>query len=76
MALAQGILPLLLLSTARVSVVAYTPHGFGCLTPETSGFPFCDTKLSIEERVSSLVSLLTTEEKIGLTGAAFGDSCS
>ena len=65
----------LFISIAHVSV-AYSPHGFGCLTPETSSFQFCDTKLSIEERVKSLVSLLTTEEKIGLTGAAFGDSCS
>ena len=70
-AAAAALLLLLLLSPTA----AYSPHGFGCLTPETSSYAFCNTALPVAARVASLVSLLTTEEKIGLTGAAFGDSC-
>ena len=56
--------------------VQYTPHGFGCLDGPLVGLPTCDPSLPIETRVSNLISLLTTEEKIGLTGSFTGDLCS
>lgn len=36
----------------------------------------CNTALPIVDRVNNLISLLTTEEKIGLTGSFNGDLCS
>jgi hypothetical protein len=59
-----------------VAAVQYTPHGFGCLDDLTSGLPMCNTALPISQRVANLLSLLTTEEKIGLTGSFNGDLCS
>lgn len=56
--------------------VQYTPHGFGCLDGPTVGLPMCDPALPTAARVANLVSLLTTEEKIGLTGSFNGDLCS
>ena len=34
-----------------------------CSTPTTDKFPFCDTSLSVDDRVANLISLLTNEEK-------------
>lgn len=57
--------------------VQYTPHGFACLDGDpTVGLPMCNPSLPVEDRVANLVSLLTTEEKIGLTGSFNGDLCS
>ena len=41
-------------------------HAWGCLPGNISaGFPFCDPKLPIAERVADLVSRLSLDEKIG-----------
>ena len=36
-----------------------------CSTPDTQKFPFCNTKLTIDQRVQNLVSLLLPAEKPG-----------
>ena len=47
---------------AAVSTVESTiPRA--CSTPEHSSYPFCDSKLSMEDRVNDLISRLTLEEK-------------
>jgi beta-glucosidase-like glycosyl hydrolase len=53
-------LPLTILALAHVGH-ATIPRA--CSTPEHSGYPFCDTKLSFEERVDDLVGRLTLTEK-------------
>jgi beta-D-xylosidase 4 len=44
------------------------PRGHACLPPNGQ-WPFCNTSLSVEERVAWLLSNLTTLEKLGLIGA-------
>ena len=41
-------------------------HAHACLPPN-DGFPFCDTKLAIYDRVFDLVSRLTLAEKVAMT---------
>jgi beta-glucosidase-like glycosyl hydrolase len=55
---------------------ARAPHGFACLTPATAGRVFCDARAPLAARVADLVGALTPAEKIGLLGAAGGDTCS
>ena len=70
-------LRLLALSCAGTALaVQYVPHGFGCIDGPTVTLPMCNTALPIADRVNNLISLLTTEEKIGLTGSFNGDLCS
>ena len=45
------------------------PTSHGCIDRAVRGLPFCDPTLSLAERVADLVSRLTLDEKIGLTGA-------
>ncbi len=52
---------LLLLSAIQASAQPPVP---GCNTPETQALPFCDTSLSLEDRVNNLISLLMPEEKV------------
>lgn len=43
----------------------YQPHhGHGCMDDTTKAFPFCDTTLSIADRVVDLVSRMTLAQKI------------
>ena len=51
------------------------PHGFACLTPATASRAFCDASAPLAARVADLLAALTTAEKIGLLGAAGGDTC-
>jgi beta-D-xylosidase 4 len=45
-------------------------HAWGCLPNNVSAhLPFCDSKLSTDERLTDLISRLTLEEKIGLLSA-------
>lgn len=48
--------------------VASQPSGHACLGGNSS-WPFCNTALSIEDRVEWLIQNLTTQEKLGLIGA-------
>lgn len=67
------LLPLLPLSGRAVQ---YTPHGFGCLVPETAARLFCNASAPLDARIADLISSLTLTEKVGLMGAAGGDPCS
>ena len=51
----------LLFSATQASAQPPVP---GCNTPETQALPFCDTSLSLEDRVNNLISLLMPEEKV------------
>jgi len=53
----------------------YTPAGFGCVDPASQKLPFCDTSKSVDERVDSLVGMLTEEEMVSLSGSYGGDLC-
>ena len=65
---------LALASTALA--VQYTPHGFGCQVPATASRIFCDPAQPLAARQADFLAGLTLAEKILITGAAFGDSCS
>ena len=69
-------LRLLALLASSASAVQYSPHGQGCVDASTQSLPFCDPRLPRAARVADLVGRLTLDEKIGLTGSAFGDMCS
>lgn len=54
------------------------PNSHACLTPATRVLPFCNASLPAEARVADLISRLTLQEKIALTGSGHwpsGDSC-
>ena len=67
---------LLLALTAPAAATQYLPHGFGCQIPATASRTFCDPAAPIAARLADFLQGLTLAEKILLTGAAFGDSCS
>ena len=69
-------LRLLALLASSASAVQYSPHGQGCVDASTQSLPFCDPRLPRAARVADLVGRLTLDEKIGLTGSAYGDMCS
>ncbi|PKU69030.1 probable beta-D-xylosidase 6 [Dendrobium catenatum] len=57
-------LPLLLLLLFAVLPAAVANRDFPCKPPHFNSFPFCNTSLPIADRVRSLISLLTLQEKI------------
>ncbi len=56
---------------------ALTPTYHGCVTEKAKTFKYCDTSLSYEERLESLISELTLEEKVNLIApdSALGSTC-
>lgn len=67
---------LLAVSSCASAAVQYQPHGQGCTDAATRALPYCDTRLPLAARVADLVGRLQLDEKIGLTGSAYGDMCS
>ena len=59
---------LLLLGTAATS--AFVPNFHGCVSVNSTGLPYCNSKLSIDSRLEDLVGRLTLEEKVGLISPA------
>lgn len=53
---------------AAISAVVAVPSGHACLPPNDA-WPFCNTSMSVAERVAWLVKNLTLPEKLGLIGA-------
>ena len=45
------------------------PWGHACLDPIQRALPYCDPTLSVTQRVADLLSRLTTDEKVSLTGS-------
>lgn len=58
-------LPLVLAAACGLAL-ATTP-AVDCTSAPQSGFPFCNTALPVDARVSDLISRLTIEEKINQT---------
>ena len=56
---------LLLFSLGLVSADTYTPNYQACLPPHDN-YTFCNTALSVDERVDALIKLLTRAEKIAM----------
>ena len=56
---------------------ALLPNYHGCATPLAKSFAYCNVSLSYDERVDSLLALLTLEEKIGLIAPdpSLGGTC-
>jgi beta-glucosidase len=57
-----------LIGTAAAA--ATVPNFHGCVSPNATGLPYCDAKLSIDARLEDLVKRLTLDEKIGLISPA------
>lgn len=52
------------------------PSAHGCLDPSVRALPFCDAAQPVAARVADLLSRLTLQEKIGLTGSGpYSDTC-
>ena len=73
--LLTGISLLLLISTPPANSLIPTYHG--CITSKAKSYKYCDTTLSNEERIDSLISELTLEEKVNLVApdSALGSTC-
>ena len=59
----------MMISFASSTLVVPTDRKPACLPPFRDTMPFCNTSLSIEERVADLVSRIKTEDKPGLMTA-------
>jgi hypothetical protein len=58
----------LFLSTVTAKQVLPNGHAWGCLPGNiSSSLPFCDTNLSISDRVADLVGRLTLDEKVRIS---------
>lgn len=64
-------------AAAWPAIVAVVPNWKGCADNISQALPYCDTKLSHEQRLLALVSNLTLQEKIGMISPdpALGDPC-
>ena len=66
-----------LLASSLLTSVYGAPNFHACNSGPSSSYSFCDPTLSIPERVSSLLNMLTLEEKVYLTQPQekFGNLC-
>ena len=60
---------MMMISFASATLVVPTDRKPACLPPFRDTMPFCNTSLSIEERVADLISRIKTEDKPGLMTA-------
>lgn len=59
-----------LLGVGLASTQPRIPNFHGCVSPNATSLPYCNSNLSIDARLEDLVGRLTLDEKIGLISPA------
>ena len=69
-------LALVLVFAAQIpEICSASSVSYACQTPASKALPFCDSRLSFEDRVKDLTGRLTPGEKVSLMGAHGNDIC-